>query len=44
VRVQDLIAWLGLITVVWSMCHYAAPLIAVSFALLIQAMRRHPAH
>jgi hypothetical protein len=33
------ISWLGLISVVWSMPHYAAPLTAVTFALLAQAMR-----
>jgi len=33
------ISWLGLITVVWSIPHYAAPLTAVTFALLVQLMR-----
>jgi hypothetical protein len=33
------IAWLGLLSVVWWMGHYAAPLTGVTFALIVQCMR-----
>jgi len=37
--VTFVIGWLGLLSVVWWMGHYAAPLTGVTFALVIQSMR-----
>jgi len=37
--VTFVITWLGLLSVVWSMAHYAAPVTCLAFALIIQAMR-----
>lgn len=37
--VTFVISWLGLLAVVWSLAHYAAPLTCLAFAFIIQGMR-----